>query len=111
MKTRRQRLADARKQVGKFPPLAPVMGSINLIAMESDKFAAQNAARLDRMGGILRCRKCGDEIPLGQTAQYNRTGWPTCCGQIRVWLTAKDLATGSKPGHRPRRPSPHRWPR
>jgi hypothetical protein len=50
------------------------------------------AADLSVFGGILRCGKCGAEMPLGDVASHLGHGWPKCCGQTMTWVTLKQLA-------------------
>jgi hypothetical protein len=50
------------------------------------------AADITRAGGVLRCRWCHREQPLGDAASHLRSGWPTCClGGTMTWVTQRQL--------------------
>jgi hypothetical protein len=50
------------------------------------------AAKLEPLGGVLRCRRCGRECELGDIATKLRHGWPVCHGETMEWVTASQLA-------------------
>lgn len=50
------------------------------------------AGELQKLGGVLRCLKCGREVRLGDIAEKLRTGWPECHGQTMLWVTSRQLA-------------------
>lgn len=48
-------------------------------------------ANLQGFGGLLRCRTCGVEKPLGDVGDKLRHGWPKCCGHTMQWITQRQL--------------------
>lgn len=49
------------------------------------------AAELQVFGGLLRCTKCGLELPLGEVGPRLRHGWPRHCGYTMRWVTQRQL--------------------
>ena len=60
---------------------------------------------LAKLGGLLRCKSCGYEIPLDadDIAHYLRHGWPNCesCDGKMRWLTQKELDAEHPPKEEP----------
>jgi len=48
-------------------------------------------AKVQGLGGLLRCTVCGRETPLGSVAHKLANGWPTCHGLTMTWLTQAQL--------------------
>lgn len=45
-----------------------------------------------RWGGLLFCRHCHHLSPVSSSDQskYVRSGWPTCCGETKLYITKID---------------------
>lgn len=81
-----ERAALRRGRRGAVPPSLPArVTPAELLEMFD--------GRLQRMGGVLRCKKDKThQIPLGDVESYRRTGWPVCCEQTMTMVTAAELA-------------------
>lgn len=65
---------------------------------ESHTLHASMGSDLAKLGGLLRCEKCGHEIPLpvGRLGDYLANGWPEHCGETMTWVTRRQLEEGKK---------------
>jgi hypothetical protein len=71
------------------------MDKLAAIVKHAVGIVAAIAADLAPLGGILRCRTCHGERPLGDVAGSLRSGWPKCCGQTMTWVTQRQLDEGT----------------
>lgn len=64
-----------------------------------DHAVNEAGAAAQKLGGLLRCRTCGKQRPLGDVSSKLAHGWPTCCGHTMEWITQRQLDAGDD--HRP----------
>jgi hypothetical protein len=61
--------------------------------MKMTKVHESMATDLAKLGGILRCNSCKEEMPLEEVrlGGFLSHGWPKCCGYTMTWVTQKLL--------------------
>lgn len=74
------------------------MADLPEIAKRAATVHAAIGADLQGFGGILRCRVCGAEQPLGDVGASLRHGWPKCCGYTMRWVTQRQLDEEARDG-------------